>query len=238
MRPLTVRLRAGDFAGEKVGRLRLVAFDMDGVLTNHVSSWRAVHDALGTHNQQAVDAYNAGLIDDREFILRDVALWRAANPDLGRKDLAAILAKVPRMGGMTEAVRALQAEGVRCVIVTGGLRQLAQMLREEAPFDEARSNDVVFGRDGRLADDAVVGVPLRGKAGVLQAIQQELGVPPEETGSVGDSHFDVGLFARSRVAVAFNPLDEHVAARASAVVRSLDLRDAVAPLLERMTTSR
>ncbi len=211
---------------------------MDGVLINHVSSWRAVHDALGTHNQGAIDAYEAGLIDDREFILRDVALWRRADPELSRADLAAILSKVPRMRGMAEAVRALRDEGIACVIVTGGLRQLAEMLAREAPFLESRSNDVVFGRDGRLADDAVVSVPLRGKAGVLQVLQEHLGITPEETGSVGDSHFDVGLFARSRVGVAFNPVDEHVAARADAVVQSGDLRDAVAPLLERMTPRR
>lgn len=227
-----------DRAREAASNLRLVAFDMDGVLTDHVSSWRAVHDALGTRNQEAVDAYDDGLIDDREFILRDVALWRQASPELTRKELGAILAQVPRMRGVKEAVGALHAEGVACVIVTGGLRQLAQMLASEAPFTQTRSNDVVFGDDGRLADEAVVGVPLRGKAGVLKAIQSELGVPPRATASVGDSHFDVGLFSRSRVGVAFNPTDERVAARADHVVRSADLRDAVAPLLESMRLSR
>jgi len=97
---------------------------------------------------------------------------------------------------------------------------------------------VVFGPDGRLRDEAVVDVPLRDKAGVLASIQRALDIAPEETASVGDSVFDVGLFERSRLRVAFNPIDPEVARAASTVVEGLDLRGAVRPILESMRDSR
>jgi len=218
--------------------VRLVAFDMDGILVDSISSWGAVHRALGTDNRAAIAAYLRGAIDDREFILSDVALWRRAAPAFGRQDLEAILAQVPRMPGLTAAIGQLREAGARGVIVSGGLKSLAAMVAREAKLDAFRANDVVFGPDGRLRDEAVVDVPLRDKGGVLAAFQRETGVPPEATASVGDSEFDAGLFRRSALSVAFNPIDEVVGRAATQVVRGRDLRDAVRPILESMRETR
>jgi HAD superfamily PSPase-like hydrolase len=215
-----------------------VAFDMDGVLVDAVSSWGAVHRALGTDNRGAIADYLAGAIDDREFILRDVALWRSARPAFGPADLAAILRSVPRMAGLVEAVAGLRGLGAECAVVTGGLRPLAEMVASEAGLSHLRANDVVFGPDGRLRDEAVVDVPLRDKEGVLAALQAELGVTPDETASVGDSAFDVGLFRRSRLSVAFNPIDAQARRAASSVVEGPDLRAAVGPILDGMRDLR
>jgi phosphoserine phosphatase len=219
-------------AAARHGPLRLVAFDMDGVLIDHVSSWAAVHDELGTDNAAAIQAFARGAIDDREFILADVRLWRSARPELDARQLRAILARVPRMTGLVEAVAKVRAAGAVAAIISGGLRPMAEIVAQEAGIAHVRANDVVFGADGRLADDAVVEVPLRGKAGVLRSLQQRLGIGPAQTASVGDSLFDVGLFRRSARSVAFNPLDAAVAAGAWRVVHGKDLRRAVAALFD------
>ena len=213
-------------------KIKLAAFDMDGVLIDHVSSWAAVHDALGTANREAMREFLEGRIDDREFILRDVELWRRARPTLSKGDILAILGKIPRMPGLREAITALRAQGTACVIVTGGLRAMGEILAREGPFDALRANNVAFGPDGRLLDEAVVEVPIRAKGEVVRALREFYGVGREETASVGDTHFDRGMFSESRVSVAFNPADEAVVAAATHVVREKDLRLAVAPLLD------
>lgn len=238
MRALSVRSAGEDYVGKRDAPIRLVAFDMDGILVDSISSWGAVHRALGTDNRAAIAAYLDGKIDDRAFILSDVALWRRARPAFGRMDLEAILAAVPRMPGLVEATAALQREGARCVIVSGGLAGLAQMVAREAAFDGWRANDVVFGADGRLLDQAVIDVPLRDKAGVLAAFQAQAGVPVEATASVGDSAFDAGLFGRSRVSVAFNPIDETARRAATHTMRGRNLHEAVRPILESMREAR
>ena len=58
------------------GVIELVIFDMDGVLTDTISSWKYVHDYFGSSNERSVDDYLRGKIDDLEFIKRDVALWK------------------------------------------------------------------------------------------------------------------------------------------------------------------
>lgn len=214
------------------GPLRLVVFDMDGVLVDHFSSWAVVHEALGTDNTDALLEFMAGRIDDHEFIRRDVALWRSQRPDLSAGDLVAILDRAPRMPGLKEAIASLRAQGTHCAIVSGGLRQLAEMVAAESGIPTVRANAVRFGPEGRLSDDALVEVPLRRKAEVVRAIQEELGVGKEQTGSVGDSEFDRGLFGQSRVSVAFNATDRAVARSATYAVWEKDLRAAVAPFLD------
>lgn len=233
--PTSAMQRTGDAGG---ARIKLAAFDMDGVLIDHVSSWAAVHEALGTGNREAMREFLEGRIDDREFIRRDVRLWREARPTLSQGDILEILSKVPRMPGLREAITALAAHGTACVIVTGGLRAMGEMLVREAPFDGLRANNVAFGPDGRLLDDGVVEVPIRAKGAVVRALRLEYGVSREETAAIGDTHFDRGMFRESRVCVAFNPADEAVVEAATHVVREKDLRKGVAPLLDGMTHER
>lgn len=211
---------------------RLVVFDMDGVLIDHLSSWAAVHDALGTRNRRTVEAFMRGEIGDGEFIRRDVELWRRARPGFSEAELQAILAEIPRMPGLKTAIGELRGRGAACAIVSGGLRPLAEMLAREAPFDVVRANSVLFGPDGRLLDSCLVEVPLREKGRVVAALQETLGIPQGETAAVGDSAFDLGMFERAAVSVAFNPLDEEIVRRATFVVKEKDLRLVAARILE------
>jgi phosphoserine phosphatase len=112
---------------------------------------------------------------------------------------------------------------------------MGEILAREGPFDGLRANDVAFGQDGRLLDEAVIEVPIRAKGDVVRALRRQYGVSRDQTASIGDTQFDRGMFEESRVAVAFNPADEAVVRAATHVVREKDLRKAVAPLLDGMT---
>ena len=53
----------------------IAVFDMDGVLVRQRSSWRIIHEAVGTSNEHSFRAYIRGEIDDEEFMERDIRLW-------------------------------------------------------------------------------------------------------------------------------------------------------------------
>ena len=61
---------------DKAEKIELVIFDMDGVLTDIVSSWKYIHDYFDTSNERSVNDYLKGKIDDMEFIRRDAVLWK------------------------------------------------------------------------------------------------------------------------------------------------------------------
>ncbi|MGD0250441.1 MAG: HAD-IB family phosphatase [Thermoplasmata archaeon] len=203
--------------------LRLVAFDMDGTLVDVASSWRVVHDHFGDTNDEGLRRFLANEIDDEEFIRSDIRRWWTHAPSLTVFDLERILSTVPMMPGAGGLVRELRARGVRTAIVSGGLDLLARRVARELGIDLALANGVRVTAEGRLTGEGIVRVPIHGKEDVLAHLQEQLGVAPEETASVGNSEIDVGLFRRSRVGVAFLPEDAAVRSAATAVVTERDL---------------
>jgi phosphoserine phosphatase len=203
--------------------LRLVALDMDGTLVDVESSWASVHAYFGERNDEGLRRFNANEIDDEEFIRSDVRIWWKHRPDLAVDELEEILQGVPLMPGADALVRGLHAQGVHTAIVSGGIDLLARRVARDLGIDIALANGFRHDANGRLTGEPVVRVPIHGKEHILAMLQEQLGVAPEETASVGNSEIDVGLFRRSRVGVAFRPEDEEVRRAATAVVTEPDL---------------
>ncbi len=109
-------------------RYDLVAFDMDGVLIDYRSCWTWIHDHFHVDNEEALNLFIDGKIDDREFMRRDIALWKERNPRLCRKDLDSILEPLPITEGISETVSALRSAGVKTVIVSGGIDIVAERI--------------------------------------------------------------------------------------------------------------
>jgi len=196
---------------------------MDGTLVDVASSWAAVHDHFGEHNHEGLRRFLANEIDDEEFIRSDLVIWRRHAPRLSVFDLERILAEVPLMPGAKTLIDGLRARGVRTAIVSGGIDLLARRVARELGIDLALANGFRVTSDGVLTGEGIVRVPIHGKEQVLAHLQDQLGIPPEATASVGNSEIDVGLFRRSRVGVAFLPEDDEVRRGASAVVAERDL---------------
>ena len=217
--------------------LRLVAFDMDGTLVDVDSSWGYVHRRFGETNDTALRDFLEDRIDDEEFVRSDVRLWRKHRPQLTVDELEAMLDEVPLMPGASYLLRALRQRGVRTAIVSGGLDLLAKRIGRELGIDYVLANGLRVESDGRLTGEGIIRVPVKRKEEVLARVQRDLGIPPEETASVGNSAIDVGLFRRSRIGVAFLPADAEVRAGATHVVTEPDLARLVELLLPPGSTS-
>ena len=81
-------------------QLKIVVFDMDGVLVDIESSWHFVHTAFNVSNQDNLKRYLRGEIDYKEFMKRDIRLWGNIHINMVRKTLA----KVPLMKGAKSTV--------------------------------------------------------------------------------------------------------------------------------------
>ena len=208
----------------------LVAFDMDGVLIDYPSTWTWVHDHFGVGNRASVDAFLRDEIDDMEFMRRDISLWVGRKPDLCRSDMAQILGPLPLMNGLPETLHELKAQGMKCVIVSGGLDMVAGRLAETYGFDDYAANGFECDQDGMLTGNGTLKVWLKSKHAALERFQQEFGIAPERTVSIGDSFIDVSMFELSALSIAFNPIDDYVTEKADHVVRERDLR-LVLPLI-------
>ncbi len=208
----------------------LVAFDMDGVLVDYSSCWTWVHHHFGVDNEPALLSFVKGEIDDREFMRRDIALWRERNPQLDVEGLRCILEPLPFNDGIRETVAALKAEGIKAVIVSGGLDIVAERIAERYDFDDYLANGVESDRSGRLTGEGVLRVELLNKKLALDALLAKYSVRSERAACVGDSFIDIPMFKACGLSIAFNPMDERVGDSATFVVRDRSL-SAVLPFI-------
>ena len=208
--------------------IKLVAFDMEGCLTDDPTVWEIMHRKWGTWESRGSpywDRYRAGEFSYDEFARMDVATWRNAP----LKMLDDSTREVPLMPGCRELLASLNEHDIRTVIITNGLAELAERLRRK--FQIARVYGNVVERDGsRLTGRIKLQVPFHSKGELLKELATEMGLREDQIAAAGDGRADVEMFRFAGTSVAFCPGHRSVAENATHVVRDRDLRS-LSPLL-------
>jgi phosphoserine phosphatase len=172
--------------------VKLVVFDMDGVLVDIHSSWEYLHEAFGVKGEARVYKrwFEEGRITYEEWMRLDVSLWIRARGRIHRRELEALLEPVKPRKGAIEAVRELKSMGIGVSIVSGGIDLLARRIAGELGISEWRANILSFDEEGYLQPS---GIPMVGvdKSRVVEDVARRLGARLEETMFVGDSKWDL-----------------------------------------------
>ncbi len=213
-------------------RYDLVCFDMDGVLTDIRSSWCWIHRCLDVDNEESYRLFCNGEIDEPEFMMRDISLWKTVDPGIGHRDLIRHFRTIPLVGGIQETVACLKANGMRSVIISGGIDIAARMIAEEYGFDDSQAVELVADGDGVLTGEGVRHVKLSDKGANVRGFIERYGTTRERTVSIGNSFTDIPMFESSGMSIAFNPVDDLTAAAATHVVRSDNISDVLEHILD------
>ena len=202
---------------------RLVVFDMDGVLADIESSWVHVHRHFGVNNDHSLYAYLRGEIDDLEFIRRDIGLWKKTEPDVTEERIKEILRDVPIMPGARRTIRELKRMGIGTAIVSAGIDLLAERISKELGVDAHLANGLVKDGAGRLSGEGILRVKLMDKGDAVTEMINAMKVQTKDVVAVGNSRYDVSMFKRAGVGIAFQPSDDFVRTSAQVVVHQKDL---------------
>jgi phosphoserine phosphatase len=208
--------------------IKLVAFDMEGCLTDDPTIWEIMHRKWGTwesHGLPYWDRYLAGEFGFDDFARMDVAAWRGAPVDMLKESIG----EVPLMPGCGELLGDLRKRGIRIAIITNGLVCLAERFCGELGVEWVYGN-AVEAHGSRLTGGLSLRVPFRAKGETLREIAGEMGLQRREIAAVGDGRADVEMFRLAGKSVAFCPRHLEVAEQATHVVRERDLR-ALLPIL-------
>jgi phosphoserine phosphatase len=216
---------------KKPNTIALVVFDMDGVLTDTLSSWKYIHQYFGTTNDRSVDDYLRGNIDDMEFIRRDVSLWTENNRLITQDTLNEILSTIPLMKGTQHVFSVLHKYQVKTGIISAGLDLLADRVANELGIEYVFANGIQTDQQGRLTGVGNLMVKLMSKDANVRSLAKTLALPLERCAAVGNSCFDIPMFEACGLGIAFNPEDDCVRKAADVVVEEKDLR-LILPVLE------
>ena len=183
----------------------LAVLDMDGVLTTNRSSWKIIHDTLGTDNRVNYNLYLSGKISYREFMLRDIDEWLKAKPDITKEFILSIVKRIELRDGLLNFMERLNKSGFITAIVSGGLYILAELLNQKVSFDEIYANQLLFDSSGRLLRDGNIMVIPTQKGINVKDLQKKYSIPKEKTVSIGDTLNDFSMFTESHYSILLNP---------------------------------
>ena len=201
--------------------MKIIIFDMDGVLVRTRSSWTSVHKAFNVDEKTTFEQYLRGEFDYLEFLRRDIEFWGHVHVNKIRK----ILNQVPIMPGAEDTFERLHKNGYVTAIISSGISILAEKLKKKLGIHHVFANELLKDEDGFLTGEGNPVVPLWDKAMVMHHLLKSLSINPDHCAVVGDSIFDIPLFDSAGFSIAFNSKDKRVNQTADVSIESDDLRD-------------
>jgi phosphoserine phosphatase len=211
--------------------IKLIFFDMDGVLADTISSWRYIHDHFETTNHHSVEEYLKGNIDDLEFIRRDVNLWKNNNQLTTVDHITRILDKIPVMPGASTLFEYLKKNHIKTAIISAGLDILAKRIATILNIDYIYANGIKKDKTGRLTGEGILNVQLKYKDKNVQDLLKKTNISSHHCAAIGNSCFDLPMLTSCGISIAFNPTDTCVQEAADIVVEKKNL-DTLIPILK------
>ncbi|MBR6911846.1 MAG: HAD-IB family phosphatase [Candidatus Methanomethylophilaceae archaeon] len=156
---------------------------------------------------------------------RDIGLWIAKKPDVTIDEITKLFQDMPLIGGIQETIACLKANGIRSVIVSGGIDKAALMIKEEFGFDDFAADEICTNPDGTLTGEGSLVVDLKDKGINVRHFIEKYATTPERTVSIGNSYTDIPMFKNTGMSIAFNPTDHYTSDAATYTVVSENIAD-------------
>jgi len=216
----------------EIHNLKLVIFDMDGVLADIQGSWRKIHHHYHTDNNSNVDNYLDGTLTDEEFIASDINQWKKPDGTLPNiQEIKNIYRNAPIMKGAKELISFLQKNKITTAIVSAGVDILAHQIQQQLNIDLCYANTLNVDSNNQLDGTGTVNVPLCHKDKPIQKILIEKKLSAHQAISIGNSCFDLPMFYAVGIGIAFNPHDQCIKNEADQVITTKNLADLI-PLID------
>jgi phosphoserine phosphatase len=205
------------------GNIRVISFDLDGVLFDGPSAAFPIAQQHGLGEKfMAVYtqvAKRGGRFEDS--IIEGCKIWKGVATDGVYNHLVNDL---PLRIGAQETASALKDKGYFVGCISSGVSQFFMV-----PFSERLNLDFAFSNilgEDRGAHNGEVEYIMGGPQKVETALKflREKGLDGKHLASIGDGTNDIDLFNHSGFSVAFNPEKEEVSAAANVTIHSKDLR--------------
>jgi phosphoserine phosphatase len=205
------------------GNIRVISFDLDGVLYDGPSAAFPLAKQLGL-GEKFMEVYTRVAKKRSRFedsIIEGCKIWKGVATNGAYNHL---VNEIPLRTGAEETIHKLKEAGYIVGCISSGVSQFfMDPFSKRLGLDFAYSNilgEVRGAHNGEV--EYIMGGPQ--KAETALKILREKGLEGKHFASIGDGTNDIDLFNVSGYSIAFNPENEEVSGAASVTVHSKDLR--------------
>lgn len=219
-------------------KLKLVVFDMDGVLfdvPSHIedgkrvakSTWNTVFNEVGIYHERK---RLKQMFINNEFPSymewTDEACKVLRDSGLTKEIFMGIINRVSPMNGIQETFEWLKKRGFKTGVITGSFKGLAKRAQEIAGLDYVVAHcEFVFNEKGIPESWNLIPCDFAGKVEYFNKLAKRLNLSTEECAFVGDEVNDIPVFRKAGLSIAFNCNKEAVKKEADIVIEKKDLRE-------------
>ncbi|MEM0341057.1 MAG: HAD-IB family phosphatase [Acidilobaceae archaeon] len=173
-------------------KLKLVIFDVDGVLTSVRNSWGFVHEVLGVSNKakENFKLFLENKISYAKWMELDTRLWiEARGGRLHKSELLEVFSHIEIDSAARPVFDWLKKKNLKTALVSGGVDLWVERVAQVVEADYWLANKLSFDKEGYLVPG---GIPIVGvwKDDAVKRIASHLNVSLSETMFIGDSIWD------------------------------------------------
>lgn len=209
--------------------MKLICFDMDGVIFRHTDFWLDLHKALGTYEQGKRLTYKY-LKKDYDKLVAEVVvgLWKGRSAE----KYFELVHKAKYIKGVRDMFEQIKKKHLKTVIITSGPLHLAVRAKKELGVDYIFSNELLI-RNNVITGKFKwpVGCGTEEKLRILLGLVRRLGISLKDVVCVGNDENDVGVCEKVGLSIAFNSKSELLNRVCKVVIKEKDLR-LILPYLE------
>jgi len=181
--------------------LKLVLFDMDGVLFEGKNFWLELHKLMGTEKQawQLWKGLGANAYEKlSDLTARNLWQGRSSEP------FWQLITTRQPVAGIERVFDYLNANRINTAIISSGPYQLAERAQDMFSITEIRANKLAVDTEGKFTGDVDVQVDDNSKNITAQNVMEKLDASYEMTAMIGDSSSDISMAKLVRLSLAYD----------------------------------
>ena len=210
---------------------RLICFDMDGVIFEHLNFWFELHKAYGTY-EEGKELTEKYIKTNYQKLVDEVVgrLWKGKDAKVFYK----LIGKVKYNRGVKETFKELRKRKYKTAIISSGPRHLAMRAKKDLMIDYIYANNLII-RNKRIAGSRnIKNWPIRhgNKAEVLRELCRKHNIDLKDATIVCNEDNDIKMARSAGHAIAFNPITEEIKKYCNVIIKNKNLTAILKPLDE------
>ena len=203
--------------------MKLIVFDMNGVIFQEINFWMELHKFYGTYKEGKIltDKY---LHKNYKKLVSEVVgkLWKGNDA----KPYYDLIKKTKYMKGVKPLFRELKKREYKTAIISSGPKDQALRAKKELGIDYIYSNNLII-RRGKISGDFKWPVGAGRKQTILRKLCEDHNIFYKDCIVVVHDTNDIKMAKTAGMTIAFNPISKDVERYSNVIIRKKDLKEVI-----------